>query len=305
MQALARDNEIEACTLPAGPIQTLLREAGAGRHGPVAQIGLHTFAHPRHGGGRCNARASEEIVELIELGGRELLWCKPIKVDFALARGTARDPLGNPTSREEPAAMAAHNCGGEVFAPVRDRFDGPIVPAREVSVPGVLIDWVCLHEGQCRKTGAPCDPSISGRVRAPHGRDSPALPEDIRYLIVRRAAHELRPGACVNFGFGVPDGTPVVARDCWLDISWTRIEQGPHNGELLGGHLFGTRGWPSAIVKSTERFDLFSGDGVDMAFLGMGEMDAQGSSSVSWLGENVVGPGGFVDITQRARKVVC
>jgi propionate CoA-transferase len=148
MQALARDNEIEAYTLPAGPIQTLLRETGAGRHGLVTHIGLHTFADPRHGGGRCNARATEEIVEVIELGGRELLWYKPIKVDFALVRGTAGDPMGNLTSREEPAdmdafaaAMAAHNCGGEVFAQVRDRLEEPIVPAREVSVPGVLVVW--------------------------------------------------------------------------------------------------------------------------------------------------------------------
>ena len=311
MQALARDNEIEAYTLPAGPIQTLLREAGAGRHGLVTHIGLHTFADPRHGGGRCNARATEEIVEVIELGGRELLWYKPIKVDFALVRGTAADPMGNLTSREEPAdmdafaaAMAAHNCGGEVFAQVRDRLEEPIVPAREVSVPGVLVDWVCRDEAQCQTTGAAYDASISGRVAAPHDRDAPPLPEGIRYRIARRAAHELRPGACVNFGFGVPDGIPAVARDEGLEISWTTIEQGPHNGELLGGHLFGATRWPSAIVKSTEQFDFFSGGGVDIAFLGMGEMDAQGNVNVSWLGENLVGPGGFVDITQRAKKVV-
>jgi propionate CoA-transferase len=31
---------------------------------------------------------------------------------------------------------------------------------------------------------------------------------------------------------------------------------------LLGGHLFGA----SAMVKSTEQFDFFSGGGVDIAF---------------------------------------
>ena len=142
MQKLARDNDIEAYTLPAGAIQTLLREIGAGRHGLVTHIGLHTFADPRHGGGRCNAKATEELVERVTLGGKELLWYKPFKVDFALVRGTAADPQGNLTSREEPsdmdvfaAAMAAHNSGGKVFAQVRDRLAAPITPARAVTVP--------------------------------------------------------------------------------------------------------------------------------------------------------------------------
>lgn len=311
MQQLARDNEIEAYTLPAGPIQTLLREIGAGRHGLVTHIGLHTFADPRHGGGRCNARATEELVEVVHLGGKELLWYKPFKVDFALVRGTAADPQGNLTSREEPAdmdvfaaAMAAHNSGGKVFAQVRDALDAPITPARAVTLPGVLVDYVCQFAEQTQTTGAAYDLSMSGQMAAPSERTTSPLPEGIRYLIARRAAQELRPGKCVNFGFGVPDGVPAIAQAEGREISWTTIEQGSHNGELLGGHLFGATRHPSAIVKSTEQFDFFSGGGVDIAFLGMGELDAEGNVNVSWLGENIVGPGGFVDITQRAKKVV-
>jgi acyl CoA:acetate/3-ketoacid CoA transferase len=311
MQKLARDNEVEAYTLPAGPIQTLLREIGAGRHGFVTHIGLHTFADPRHGGGRCNARATEELVEVVQLGGKELLWYKPFKVDFALIRGTACDPLGNLTAREEPAdldafaaAMAAHNCGGRVFAQVRDVLDTPIVPARAVSVPGIFVDMVCRYGEQYQTTGAAYDPTISGELPQPAELEAPPLPEGIRYLIARRAAQELEAGKCVNFGFGLPDGVPAVAHAEGREISWTTIEQGPHNGELLGGHLFGATRYPSAIVKSTEQFDFFSGGGVDIAFLGMGELDAEGNVNVSWLGESIVGPGGFVDITQRAKKVV-
>ena len=138
----------------------------------------------------------------------------------------------------------------------------------------------------------------------PSRRDDPPLPEGIRYVIARRAARELEPGKCVNFGFGVPDGIPAIAHAEGLEIGWTAIEQGPHNGELLGGNLFGATRYPSAIVKSTEQFDFFSGGGIDIAFLGMGELDAHGNVNVSWLGENIVGPGGFVDITQCAKKVV-
>jgi acyl CoA:acetate/3-ketoacid CoA transferase len=311
MQQLARDNEIEAYTLPAGVIQTLLREIGAGRHGLVTHIGLHTFADPRHGGGRCNARATDELVEVVQLGGKELLWYKPFQVDFALVRGTAADPQGNLTSRDEPAemdvfaaAMAAHNSGGRVFAQVRDALAESITPARAVSLPGVLVDKVCRFAAQTQTTGAGYDARMSGALPPPAERDAPPLPEGLRYLIARRAAQELRPGQCVNFGFGVPDGIPAIAHNEGIEIGWTTIEQGPHNGELLGGHLFGATRYPSAIVKSTEQFDFFSGGGIDIAFLGMGELDAEGNVNVSWLGENIVGPGGFVDITQKAKKVV-
>lgn len=311
MQKLGRENKIAAYTLPAGVIHTLLREIGAGRHGLVTHIGLDTFADPRHGGGRCNASAVEEIVEVATLGGRELLWYKPFKVDFALIRGTACDPHGNLTQRGEPsdmdafaAAMAAHNSGGKVFAQVRDALDAPISPARDVAVPGILVDMVCVNPQQCQTTGSPYDPAISGEQPAPAVRPPQVLPDGLRYLIAKRASAELTPDACVNFGFGIPDGIPAIAAAEGRPIAWTVIEQGSHNGELLPGHLFGATRYASAIVKSTDQFDFFSGGGIDIAFLGMGEMDAEGNVNASWIGPDIVGPGGFVDITQGAKKVV-
>lgn len=311
MQKLARDNAIAAYTLPAGVIQTLLREIGAGRHGLVTHIGLDTFADPRHGGGKGNAGATDDVVEVVTLGGRELLWYKPFKVDFAIIRGTACDPHGNLTLREEPsdmdsfaAAMAAHNSGGRVFAQVRDALGAPIAPARDVAIPGILVDRVCVNPAQCQTTGSPYDPSISGELPPPAVRAPQALPEGMRYLIARRASRELAPGACVNFGFGIPDGIPAIAAAEGREIAWTAIEQGAHNGELLPGHLFGATRYPGAIVKSTDQFDFFSGGGIDIAFLGMGELDAEGNVNASWIGPDIVGPGGFVDITQCAKKVV-
>ncbi|MNE27975.1 Acetate CoA-transferase YdiF [compost metagenome] len=73
---------------------------------------------------------------------------------------------------------------------------------------------------------------------------------------------------------------------------------------MLDGAMFGAARFPQAIVTSLDQFDFYSGGGVDMAFLGMGEMDSQGNVNVSCLGGTLVGPGGFVDITQGARKVV-
>jgi acyl CoA:acetate/3-ketoacid CoA transferase len=43
---------------------------------------------------------------------------------------------------------------------------------------------------------------------------------------------------------------------------------------------------------------------VDIAFLGAGETDARGNVNVSHLGGALIGPGGFIEIAQNAKKVV-
>jgi propionate CoA-transferase len=68
--------------------------------------------------------------------------------------------------------------------------------------------------------------------------------------------------------------------------------------------MFGTARNAEAILSSVDQFDFYSGGGVDITFLGMGEMDGEGNINVSKLGATVVGPGGFIDITQGARKIV-
>ena len=58
------------------------------------------------------------------------------------------------------------------------------------------------------------------------------------------------------------------------------------------------------MVPSIEQFDYYSGGGIDATFLGMGELDAEGNVNVSHLGGTLVGPGGFMEIAQNAKKVV-
>ena len=313
IQQLIRDEKIEAYCFPGGVVQQLLREIGAGRPGLITHSGLGTFVDPRQDGGRCNKRSTAELVELLNIDGREVLRYKPFKVDVALIRGTYADLKGNISPEEEAVdldiysmALAAHNSNGMVLAQVRQVVESGTLKARSVRVPGIIVDAVVEDNAQELFYGSPYDSTISGTHRAHLGRLSTELPKKLpRRIIARRAAMELRPGASLNFGFGIPGGIfGVIAEQGIGDSLWMSLEQGTHNGRMLDERLFGAARNPDALVPSVDQFDYYSGGGIDQTFLGMGEADAKGNVNVSHLGGNLVGPGGFMEIAQNAKCVV-
>ena len=313
MQRLIRDEKVEAYTFPAGVIQQLLREIGAGRPGLFTTTGLGTFADPRHDGGACNAISRERLVELMEVDGKEILRYKPFKVDVAIVRGTYADSRGNISPEEEPVdldlhtmALAASNPGGLVLAQVRQVLEAGSLNPRNIRVPGIMVDRVVEAPDQEQFYGLGYDMTVSGGRRAHLGAAVAELPSRLeRRIVARRAAQEIVPGASLNFGFGMPGGIfGVIAEQGIGHDLWLSVEQGVHNGRMLDDALFGAARNPEVILASTEQFDFYSGGGIDIAFLGMGEVDAAGNVNVSHLGGKLIGPGGFVDITQNAKKVV-
>lgn len=311
MQAMARDEEIEAYVLPGGVVMQLMREIAAGRPGLFTHVGLGTFADPRQEGGKLNARAKDDLVEVVEIDGRELLRYRPFPIDVALLKGSVADAEGNISLEQEPAnldiyamAAAAHNSGGKVIVQVRELAAAGALQARAVRVPGALVDAVVVDPGQRQSYDIIYDPSLSGeRQGAAPEIEPPAL--DIRQVIARRAALELRPGAVINYGFGIPDAVAaLVAMRGETDRYYQTIEHGTYGGTLLTGTLFGYARNPSAMIDAPSQFDFYSGGGLDIAFLGFGEVDRSGNVNASKLGGLTVGPGGFVDIAQSARKVV-
>jgi acyl CoA:acetate/3-ketoacid CoA transferase len=313
MQQLIREEKVEAYCFPGGAIQQLLREIGAGRPGLFTHSGLETFADPRQDGGRCNRRSRETLVELLHIDGREVLRYKPFRVDVALIRGTYADTRGNLSPEEEAIdadihtiALAAHNSGGVVIAQVRQVVESGALHPRSVRVPGIMIDAVVEDAGQQQFYGLGYDPSVGGSRRAHLGSLAAAIPSKLeRRIVARRAAMELRAGASLNFGFGMPGGIfGVIAERGNAGELWMSLEQGTHNGRMLDDHLFGAARNTDAILPSIEQFDYYSGGGIDITFLGMGEADAAGNVNVSHLGGNLIGPGGFIEIAQNAKKVV-
>jgi propionate CoA-transferase len=124
-------------------------------------------------------------------------------------------------------------------------------------------------------------------------------------VIARRARLELDDNVVVNFGFGIPDAVAqLVADDVRAGRYIQTIEHGIYGGELLTGHVFGFSRNAGAMIDAPTQFDFYAGGGLDIAFLGFGQLDKAGNINVSKLGGSPVGPGGFIDIAQNARRVV-
>jgi acyl CoA:acetate/3-ketoacid CoA transferase len=319
MQELARDDKIEAYILPGGVSSQLFREIGGGRPGLFTHVGLGTVCDPRHGGGRMNAAASEDLAEVVHIDGREYLRYKPYPVHVALVRASAADEDGNISFEHEAAnldatsiALAARTSGGRVIVQVRERLPRGALKAREVRIPAAWVDAIVVDPGQRTSYDIPFDPTLSGELTGAERLatetwpgNPPDEPFSERQAIARRAACELFEGAVVNYGVGVPDAVAkLVVRRGELDRIYQTIEHGTYGGSLLDGVLFGYARNASAMLDAPTQFDFYAGGGLDLAFLGFGEFDAEGNVNVSRLGGLTVGPGGFIDIAQNARKVV-
>lgn len=312
MLDMVRSGAIEAYAWPSGAIVHLLREIGAGRPGLITKVGLGTYVDPRATGGRASKSAVDDLIEVVELGGEEYLRYLPFKVDVGIVRGTFADQHGNIYSSEEAAdldgyeiALAARNSGGLVIAQVREIRDSADLRAREVLIPGQLVDHVLLAPGQLQSYVGDYDVLYAGLRKGAPDKPAEVITDPARLVVARRAAMELKRGGVVNFGFGMSaDVVSLLEQLPYADEFWRTVEQGLHNGSLLGGNLFGISAGPTAIVSSAQQFDFYSGRGLDQTFLGMGEFDAAGCVNVSHLAGRLSGPGGFIDISQGSKEVI-
>ena len=308
---MAAENKIEAYTLPQGVLSQLMRDMAAGRPGLLTKTGLHTFVDPRQQGARQSSRTPPDFVEVVNLAGEEWLFFRPVPVNVAFLRGTTADEDGNITMEQEavlgemlPMAQATRRAGGVVVVQVKRMARRETLPAKQVKIPGILVDFVVVDPLQRQTYATHYDPSYSGELRIPVGDIKP-LPFGPRKVIVRRAAMELFPGAICNLGAGVSTGlSTIAAEEGLLDAVYLTNEQGIIGGAPITGPDSGGGQNFAAMIEQPAQFDFYDGGGLDLAFLSFAEVDAQGNVNVSRFGDRIIGAGGFINISQNAKCVV-
>lgn len=307
------NNQVEAYNFPQGVIAHLFRAIAGGKPGVLTKVGLQTFADPRVEGGKMNTAAKEDLIEVMQLHDKEYLFYKSIPVNVAIIRGTTADSEGNISIEHEGVkletyhiAAAAKNSGGIVIAQVERITNKGTLKPLAVEIPGILVDYVIVAKKENHKmnVGVQYNPSFSGEIVEPLEMMTHTK-MDLRKIICKRSACELKLDSTINLGIGMPEGIAAIAVEEGIESRLTMTIEAGAIGGIPGGKFdLGAAANVEALIGQPNIFDFYDGGGLDITFLGLAQCDASGNINVSKFNGKMVGCGGFVNISQNTKDVV-
>ncbi|MEE0418841.1 MAG: CoA-transferase [Lachnospiraceae bacterium] len=319
MMDLIANDKVEAFCMPLGVLSHLHNCVSRREPGLITKTGLGTFVDPRYEGGKMNELTKdlgEDLIQLMEVDGEEYLNYKYTKFDYLIIRGTYADEAGNISTIDEgcvqellPAVLATKKFGGKVIVQVRQKVAKNSIPPKEVTIPGVFVDYVVVSEhpfeNHRQSSGWYQDDTYSGQRKAPFA-ELDVIPLTERKVIGRRAMMQLEADSVINVGTGIPNDTvgPILAEEKLMDDIMVTVESGIYGGVPAGGMDFGISQNAVALIPVNDQFDFYEGAGVDFTFMGCGELDAMGNVNATKMGKIAPGSGGFVDITSAAKNVI-
>jgi propionate CoA-transferase len=315
LMAAVMDGRIATYVLPMGLMYRWMRECAARSPGLLTQVGLGTYFDPAAGDVRVHPSSPPfDLLQRMEVDGQPCLLLKSTPIDVAIVRGSVADEDGNISLEDEPIsggvrhlAMAARTHGGRVIAVVKRVVPAGSLHPRMVEIPGIWVDAVVVDETAIQ-TQIGEEPAFTGK--AYKSVSPPAMALDHQKIILRRAAMELEAGDVVNLGVGMGSqlASVLAEEDALASVTFS-VEHGALGGAPAMGvpgqtGAFGAHYNPQSIVDAADLLDFYHGGGLDATLLGFAQIDAEGSVNVGRFDGNIRGPGGFVDITYRTRKVI-
>ncbi|TAK76072.1 MAG: acyl CoA:acetate/3-ketoacid CoA transferase, partial [Gammaproteobacteria bacterium] len=312
---MAQQGLIEAYNWPQGVISHLFRAIAGGKPGVITPIGLDTFIDPRHGGGKLNGQTHDDLIEVISLHGKEQLFYPSFPIHCAFLRGTIADEEGNVSMESEASfqdnlaqAQAVRNSGGIVIVQVLKVVPSGSLPAHDIRIPGILVDYlVVVEENDHWQTyGERFNSLFTGSGQVIKQNDEKPVCLNAKKIIARRAYLETLKykNAVINLGIGTPEYISRVAIEEGKSNFTLTVESGAIGGYPAGSLSFGASINPRAILEQSAQFDFYDGGGIDIAFLGFGEVDRNGNVNVNKLGKKINGIGGFINISQSSQHLI-